>query len=1148
MKVENEPTYSLFLVIILHKVTFLLYIPTLRLGASSIEATVDDSGFYVTYSWATTPRIQGFTLSSSVPQIGGSDAFDASSPTAEVTANFVDFNPKNCAADVETSVEGFSTNDGNAVSFACDEASASSSSYTCIINPASDLAVGRQSMLSFSVTSMGYAYLFDFETTADADNIITDIAINKKRNINFGAVVSSITPSEISRYGDALITIDGIGFGSVELLAVSLVSDAGRVFACNIETQTYEKITCHIERIVSDMTINDFNLNLYIETVGGNGDVAEVFWNGEISFMDSRTPKVDSSSPSKIAVSGETLTLTGSNLNGLEVTIGEKACLNVVVANDGNSATCELPALEVGKHSIYFTASNGFVVHSPFSVESVMSVSGIAPLSGGTRGGQLVTVSGFGFSDDTVIQVYTDSEGILCEFCYKESVSADQIVFYTPKAASAGNAEITVSHEYIETNIASTIYTYTETNGEITGTFRSGTTGLVGGEDFVLSSQTIGKCNKMSIEIQIQSDPCAAGQHMCSDTSTCVPSVDGTDYSCTCNESDNDSDNYGATCYTISRKDYADTFELANSRCTDDKRRLLQVNNKNDEQELIKYLIKMEKTNQRGVFFQWYGVDTCGRLNTAQDAIELPGDCDTWGEADRNFEKRVLCKRYLSRNCYDDEIGDTGRYTYNGYFAVSNGGIPCTRWDEYKSWNDIKDRSHVRWGGAYCANPHNSQSGPLCDGFVSEDGSESTMSCAIPKCSDLKSYATKRQCRIRSAAPIDSSAVSGTPYEGPCWLGSIGSNSRVHNPRRCYEGSRKPEEFRFDVVSATDESYKLIRNDDSNNYIYLTDDDQIEKTTDTNIINSDQSTWFVEKDSFSKGTFTLRNGNKFIKAPASKHGQLDVVHENAVSSEDKLELSWIIECNDDLYGDLINQPSVPFKKVVELTPSCNSRNTKMTVSLPSLPAGSYRVIGRNKEYGQLLGSVNISYGLSIDSISPNTVGTGGGTKIFLLGSGFSAETTATACGESLKFVDYTDAISADGPEMITFETVPFDASLCAGNPLTLTTKDPQTGQAINTGVNARSGFNVDSSLTPTISSVHPKKGGTAGGTLLTITGTGFGSDTAQVEASIMGVECVVESVQDTEIVCKTGAFPRDQDQGPQFTTLRRTSKSMISNF
>ena len=115
--------------------------------------------------------------------------------------------------------------------------------------------------------------------------------------------------------------------------------------------------------------------------------------------------------------------------------------------------------------------------------------------------------------------------------------------------------------------------------------------------------------------------------------------------------------------------------------------------------------------------------------------------------------------------------------------------------------------------------------------------------------------------------------------------------------------------------------------------------------------------------------------------------------------------------------------------------------------------------------------------------------------------------------------------------MITFETVPFDASLCAGNPLTLTTKDPQTGQAINAGVNARSGFNVDSSLTPTISSINPKKGGTAGGTLLTITGTGFGSDTAQVEASIMGVECVVESVQDTEIVCKTGAFPRDQDQG-----------------
>ena len=70
-------------------------------------------------------------------------------------------------------------------------------------------------------------------------------------------------------------------------------------------------------------------------------------------------------------------------------------------------------------------------------------------------------------------------------------------------------------------------------------------------------------------------------------------------------------------------------------------------------------------------------------------------------------------------------------------------------------------------------------------------------------------------------------------------------------------------------------------------------------------------------------------------------------------------------------------------------------------------------------------------------------------------------------------------------------------------------------------------FNVDASLSPTVTGVEPKMGGTAGGTKLTITGTKFGSNTADVEVTIHGSACAVESVTDTEIVCETGVFPRD---------------------
>jgi len=51
--------------------------------------------------------------------------------------------------------------------------------------------------------------------------------------------------------------------------------------------------------------------------------------------------------------------------------------------------------------------------------------------------------------------------------------------------------------------------------------------------------------------------------------------------------------------------------------------------------------------------------------------------------------------------------------------------------------------------------------------------------------------------------------------------------------------------------------------------------------------------------------------------------------------------------------------------------------------------------------------------------------------------------------------------------------------------------------------------------TPVVSSISPKMGPTIGGTTLTITGTSFGSVTADVQVVIDGVTCSVQSVSST---------------------------------
>ena len=70
------------------------------------------------------------------------------------------------------------------------------------------------------------------------------------------------------------------------------------------------------------------------------------------------------------------------------------------------------------------------------------------------------------------------------------------------------------------------------------------------------------------------------------------------------------------------------------------------------------------------------------------------------------------------------------------------------------------------------------------------------------------------------------------------------------------------------------------------------------------------------------------------------------------------------------------------------------------------------------------------------------------------------------------------------------------------------------------------------SLTPTVTSVNPARGGTAGGTKITVSGTGFDANTFSV--SIAGTDCTMNPSESssTELVCVTNAFVRGRNSQP----------------
>ncbi|CAF4865646.1 unnamed protein product, partial [Rotaria socialis] len=61
-------------------------------------------------------------------------------------------------------------------------------------------------------------------------------------------------------------------------------------------------------------------------------------------------------------------------------------------------------------------------------------------------------------------------------------------------------------------------------------------------------------------------------------------------------------------------------------------------------------------------------------------------------------------------------------------------------------------------------------------------------------------------------------------------------------------------------------------------------------------------------------------------------------------------------------------------------------------------------------------------------------------------------------------------------------------------------------------------------LTATITSISPTRGGTGGGTTLTITGTNFPTSIGGVTVSITDVQCSVQTVSSTSIICLTGSY------------------------
>ncbi|CAJ1082786.1 fibrocystin-L-like [Xyrichtys novacula] len=193
-------------------------------------------------------------------------------------------------------------------------------------------------------------------------------------------------------------------------------------------------------------------------------------------------------------------------------------------------------------------------------------------------------------------------------------------------------------------------------------------------------------------------------------------------------------------------------------------------------------------------------------------------------------------------------------------------------------------------------------------------------------------------------------------------------------------------------------------------------------------------------------------------------------------------------------------------------------DSKLTCTAGESPGGTFEVVLRHSVDGFSQSNVTFQYELKLDSVQPKEGDFAGGTPLSLQGSGFDPlNSVVSICTEECKVdrnMSTSNRLYCESP----FNNGTDSELSCS---IVVSTK--------NDAVTISGGFTYKSQLTPVITKVSPRRGGTAGGTLLTITGSGFSTDKSKVTVTIAGSVCDVKSTTNTKITCVTNSQSQSQE-------------------
>ena len=191
--------------------------------------------------------------------------------------------------------------------------------------------------------------------------------------------------------------------------------------------------------------------------------------------------------------------------------------------------------------------------------------------------------------------------------------------------------------------------------------------------------------------------------------------------------------------------------------------------------------------------------------------------------------------------------------------------------------------------------------------------------------------------------------------------------------------------------------------------------------------------------------------------------------------------------------------------------TCDSSSSIVSCTLPGQPTGAYPIRVNFAAVGDAVSDITLPMAYHIESIFPLSGSYGGGTAVTIMGSGFlDDDDMGTLCGNPLEGCvvnnDNTQAVCLT-PSM---KRITVEEELCE---FVFYQLDPGMRAGIN--------FNFQDTATAVVTSVQPARGGTEGGTRVTILGSQFVP--GQTTVSIDGSACNIQFETTALIVCETTA-------------------------